>query len=837
MASRWPRLRLFCFLRDVSWMFQEASWMLLIPEFCLPLGACTVFCGLLAWKESCDLYKRFPICRSENLCHMAGIAWLSANNLWMIGDCTVDEPGNIPWRLAPMIAVDMFVYGIIKNIAGAGCLFGILVYLYGIAIFGIVPRLCPAREPDKARRNCRIMLLSTSTATRCLKDFLWSRGILRAALVVDCATAVALMVEAKVEQGHFTPLTLARLMWVLSNAIWLLIELCQAELRFRLVAAGLVLVSGMLVTWNYVRNCEVDDDNTLTAAVHDQAQDHEPVLPLADKCKVRVAIIGAGPSGLSALWAFKDALNPLDNVEIVCFEKSDCIGGQWSFDPSIPRSSQTHTSMYKDLCSNGPKEAGSEYLDYSYLEHFGRPIPSCPPRDANADYIRGRAKKYDLTNNIRFNMDVTSVTWDEHRGRFQLCAKNCDTGLLAGEDFHFVIVANGHHSVPHIPKFAGFETFPGEVLHSKDFRDARRFKGKRILAIGGSLSAEDVALQCCKFGATSITITSQHPMGYAWPVGISEVPQLTRVSGHTVHFLDGTQEDVDVIVICTGYEYSFPFLTPELKTNAKNTLVIEDLYKGVFFIERPELMYLGIQNQVYTFLMLDLQAMLARLAVSNKFVVPAKQNMVEDIHVWIQKQDKLDAVKDWHALQTEYLKELNSLVMLGDDKDILCQQMFDQAEDDKVKDILQFRNGSFASCFSGAQGVNPPAPWLESTEEVPLQEYLESLGSVDFTADEPPLDSALVTFPAKKHDLAEGNTQACPQPLHPAPVAAAVPDFPAAVQVEAVAASPACVPLQAIPAPPDRGTSAETDPPEVLKQSSQGKSRTGKAKGKARGNK
>eukprot|EP00445_Apocalathium_hangoei_P038479 CAMPEP_0203956506 /NCGR_PEP_ID=MMETSP0359-20131031/88741_1 /ASSEMBLY_ACC=CAM_ASM_000338 /TAXON_ID=268821 /ORGANISM="Scrippsiella Hangoei, Strain SHTV-5" /LENGTH=784 /DNA_ID=CAMNT_0050890253 /DNA_START=34 /DNA_END=2388 /DNA_ORIENTATION=+ len=582
---------------------------------------------------------------------------------------------------------------------------------------------------------------------------------------------------------------------------------------------------------------EVDDDNTLTAALHEQTQSYETVLPPVDQPKVRVAVIGAGPSGLSALWAFKDAQNPVDNVEIVCFEKSDGIGGHWSFDPSIPHSSQMHTSMYKDLWSNGPKEAGSEFLDYSYLEHFGKSIPSYPPRAAIADYIKGRAKKYDLTDNIRFKTEVTSVTWDDNGRRFELCAKNWETGVLAREDFHFVIVANGHFTVPHVPKFAGIETFPGEVLHSKDFRDARRFAGKRVLAIGGSLSAEDIALQCHKFGATSVTITNRHPMGYPWPAGISEVPLLTRVSGHTVHFLDGTQEDVDVIVICTGYEYSFPFLTPELKTNAKNTLVIEDLYKGIFFIERPELMYLGMQNQVYTFIMFDLQAMLARLAVSNKFVVPAKQNMVEDIHVWIQKQDKLDAVKDWHALQTEYLKELNSLVMLGDDKDILCQQMFDQAEDDKVKDILQFRNGSFASCFSGAQGVNPPAPWLESTEEVPLQEYLESLGSVDFTADEPPLDSALVTFPAKKHDLAEGNTQACPQPLHPAPVAAAVPDFPAAVQVEAVAASPACVPLQAIPAPPDRGTSAETDPPEVLKQSSQGKSRTGKAKGKARGNK
>jgi len=52
----------------------------------------------------------------------------------------------------------------------------------------------------------------------------------------------------------------------------------------------------------------------------------------------------------------------------------------------------------------------------------------------------------------------------------------------------------------------------------------------------------------------------------------------------------------------------------------------------------------------------------------------------------------------------------------------------------QVKDIWQLRNGTFASCFSGAQGVNPPLPWVESSEEVPLQQYMKSLGTVDFTS-------------------------------------------------------------------------------------------------------
>lgn len=47
-----------------------------------------------------------------------------------------------------------------------------------------------------------------------------------------------------------------------------------------------------------------------------------------------------------------------------------------------------HGSMYRGLWSNGPKE-GIEYPDFSFDEHFGKPIPSFPPREAIYDYLEG----------------------------------------------------------------------------------------------------------------------------------------------------------------------------------------------------------------------------------------------------------------------------------------------------------------------------------------------------------------------------------------------------------------------------------------------------------------
>src|SRR6266496_2056084 len=51
------------------------------------------------------------------------------------------------------------------------------------------------------------------------------------------------------------------------------------------------------------------------------------------------------------------------------------------------------------------------------------------------------------------------------------------------EIFDHLIVCSGHHREPYIPQHAG--EFAGEVLHSRDFKRAERFRDRRVLVIGG----------------------------------------------------------------------------------------------------------------------------------------------------------------------------------------------------------------------------------------------------------------------------------------------------------------------------------------------------------------
>ena len=109
--------------------------------------------------------------------------------------------------------------------------------------------------------------------------------------------------------------------------------------------------------------------------------------------KKRIAILGAGPSGLAQLRAFEAArlAGVKDLPEIVCYEKQNAIGGMWNYSwrTGLDRNGEpVHGSMYRYLWSNGPKEC-LEFADYSFDEHFGEAIPSYPPREVLKDYIMG----------------------------------------------------------------------------------------------------------------------------------------------------------------------------------------------------------------------------------------------------------------------------------------------------------------------------------------------------------------------------------------------------------------------------------------------------------------
>jgi trimethylamine monooxygenase len=257
----------------------------------------------------------------------------------------------------------------------------------------------------------------------------------------------------------------------------------------------------------------------------------------------RIAVIGAGPSGLAQLRAFQSAAAKGAKIpEIVCFEKQANWGGLWNYTwrTGLDQYGEpVHGSMYRYLWSNGPKE-GLEFADYSFEEHFGKQIASYPPRAVLFDYIEGRVNKAGVRDWIRFETAVRMVTWDKNTRKFTVTVQDLPKDHCYSEEFDHVIVASGHFSTPNVPEFPGFDRFNGRILHAHDFRDAREFIGKDILLIGTSYSAEDIGSQCWKYGAKSVTNSYRTaPMGFDWPANWEEKPLLEQAHrcDHPVHRL------------------------------------------------------------------------------------------------------------------------------------------------------------------------------------------------------------------------------------------------------------------------------------------------------------
>ena len=106
---------------------------------------------------------------------------------------------------------------------------------------------------------------------------------------------------------------------------------------------------------------------------------------------VRVCVIGAGPCGMLTLCAYKKLQSKGVDVEVTCYEKQDTPGGLWNFTwmTGIDQYGEPlHNSQYRDLFSNGPKEA-VEFPDYTFMDHFKKQLPSYPPRAVLLDYLQG----------------------------------------------------------------------------------------------------------------------------------------------------------------------------------------------------------------------------------------------------------------------------------------------------------------------------------------------------------------------------------------------------------------------------------------------------------------
>jgi len=358
---------------------------------------------------------------------------------------------------------------------------------------------------------------------------------------------------------------------------------------------------------------------------------------------------------------------------------------------------------------------------YTFEEHYGKPIPSFPPREVLFDYLQGRWKKEDVKKMVTFNSVVRDVQYNKEKDNFTVVVKDLlKDKVLEPEEFDYVIVASGHYSTPNVPTFPGVEKFPGRVLHAHDFRDANEFAGKTLLLVGASYSAEDIALQCIKYGAKRVICTwRSKPMGFNWPDSIEERPLVQKFEGNTAFFKDGSKHDVDVVMMCTGYLHSYPFLREELRLKSKNVLYPPNLYKGLVWMEggNNKLFYSGVQDQYYTYTMFDVCGLWLAKHLLGEIDLPDKATMNRDWNKWVDRNKALADCHEEINFQTDFVMDL--VKDCGEDYpyNLDVGDIFHAWEHHKDQDVLTYRDQSFPSKFTGTPSPIHMCSFMEALDD------------------------------------------------------------------------------------------------------------------------
>ena len=409
----------------------------------------------------------------------------------------------------------------------------------------------------------------------------------------------------------------------------------------------------------------------------------------AEGAKIRVCVIGAGPAGVFTLRALQTL--DQDQFEVKCFERYSSIGGLWNFtgkDGIEEDGIERHSGMYYNLRTNNSKYV-METPEFSLSD------PSESRCFVDAPFVLNKmrqfAEKFEITKLIQFCTWVEHVSFSDETEKFSVSYKDLKTQQTRMELFDYVIVAIGHFRYPNMVSYPGQETFPGLVIHSRDFMDARRYVGKSVLVVGASYSGEDIAHQSIKEGAAKVTVSRRGPnSGLKWPPGIDERPILTNIAGRTVHFEDGTADAYDVIIYSTGYLYEFPFLEEKLKLHSKNVMA-PPLYKQIVMPNNHKLFYIGMQNQPYSFSMFWLQGLLCAGFIEGKIKIPSEAECKEAIAADKEKESKLKDVYDVIDFLSEYVDHLAELT---GQVSVNVGEMHKRWATDRLNDITTYKEQS-----------------------------------------------------------------------------------------------------------------------------------------------
>ncbi|CAK7213100.1 hypothetical protein SCUCBS95973_001686 [Sporothrix curviconia] len=360
----------------------------------------------------------------------------------------------------------------------------------------------------------------------------------------------------------------------------------------------------------------------------------------------RVAVIGAGPSGIAAARALREEGN-FEAIRV--FERKAAVGGMWAYEPR-PEMFQSTTFTVDEarlpipegLLPGSPvttppaarERLGTIGAAYDSLDtnagartmaftHTPLPVAnsavserrfgvnnSSRPRHTVLSYLEELARP--VLEQIVFSTHVEALRKQED-GTWLLTARRETEAndIWSQQVFDAVIVASGHFNVASVPRIDGLveaaAAVPSAFEHSKSFRHKESYQDKRVVVVGGGISAADLMEDLHTVAHAPLYVSRRGNVGFlesAWKLpNVEQKPTIqsirlertveTNSQSVILNFSDGSSiSHVDKVLFATGYRLAYPFLPyPDGSVTPHNRLA--GFYQHIFCMDDPSLAVIG----------------------------------------------------------------------------------------------------------------------------------------------------------------------------------------------------------------------------------------------------
>ncbi|MBB4681063.1 flavin-containing monooxygenase [Crossiella cryophila] len=426
----------------------------------------------------------------------------------------------------------------------------------------------------------------------------------------------------------------------------------------------------------------------------------------------RVCVIGAGSSGIAAAQVLQAR-----GVEFTCFETGSAVGGNWRYDndngmSSAYRSLHINTSRQQMEFASFPMPADlpdypnhaqiAAYFD-SFVEHFGlrehirfqtevtsvRPLPDGGYQVDTRSTVDGTERSETFRAVLVANGHHWDPRWPEpafpgadnftgtqlHAHHYRtpdiLTGKRvlvlgfgnsaCDIAVESSRiaDRTLLAFRRGEYV---LPKY--FFGRPTDTLSSPFVTRvlpmfARRWLLGAFLRLKlGKMSDYGLPEPDHKLFAAHPTV-SEDLLSRLGHGDIQIRPNIARFDGDTVHFTDGASEPVDVVVYCTGYRITFPFLGEDMVKPVDNQI---DLYRRIASVDHPGLYFIGLLQPLGAIMPLaEAQSAWVADLLDGTTTLPAPDAMRRSITDYNNAQRKRYVASKRHTIQVDFHPYMHEL--------------------------------------------------------------------------------------------------------------------------------------------------------------------------------